>query len=163
MNVIKRRLYIYSAMCCLTLLISLLRTKHIVPIILLIFLELLIKEIKQYRMVKLILDNVILFIQSASVEENTIDCGYNGLPVDGLGIYISCFGILMDSKIIKFNIDDISLKSVKINQRYLYIIFGNDNKISQIRIIYGDMNKEEIQNFIERFNFETGITPVISN
>ena len=163
MNVIKRKLYFYSAMCCLTLLISLLRIKHIVPIILLIFLGLLIKELKLYRMAKLILDNVILFIQSARVEENTIDSGYSGLPVDELGIYISCFGILMDSKIIKFNIDDISLKSIIMDQKYLYILYGNDKKISQIRIIYGAMSITERQNFIERFIFETGITPVISN
>lgn len=163
MNVIKKRLYFYSAICCLTLLINLLKTKQIIPIILLIFLGLLIKELKLYTMAKLILDNVILFIQSARVEENTIDSGYNGVQVDGLGIYISCFGILMESKIIKYNIDEIILKSVEIDRKYLYISYGNDKKISQIRIIYGDMSKTERQNFIERFSFETGITPVINN
>lgn len=176
LNEIKKGLYFYSSMCVSILLISIIMvdsninlqntpTKDLI-LILIIFIVLAglgIRQFKLYRIAKLILENQILFIQTAKMKKLKLKRLDDKFSVIDSGVYISCFGILIDSKVIRYNIDNIKLKEIEIDDKYLYITFGNPINDNSISILYGKMGKEELQSFMKKFNYETGIIPKIKS
>ncbi|QRN84795.1 hypothetical protein JR334_07310 [Clostridia bacterium] len=119
----------------------------------------LIHEILKLRIARMIVENNIIHIQAATSEST------NGqeetIPTVYLEMFISCFGVLLDSKIIKFNINNIKLKGVNIGKEYIMLSYGIDNNTKRIKIIHSALSKEEINHIAEIFCYETGITPTI--
>lgn len=74
---------------------------------------------------------------------------------------ISCFGVLLDSKVIKFNQDKIILNSIVIKRDSISFIYGSEGISEKLTILHGIMDKEQIQNIVYRFQYETGIVPSI--
>ena len=77
-------------------------------------------------------------------------------------MFVSGFGILLGSKIIKFNQGGIRLKAVEIGRDYLSIDFGTDVEIRNIRLLHIRPDSAALAGIIEKFRYETGITPTIT-
>lgn len=104
----------------------------------------LIRTIRNLKIAKLIMENQILHIQSAKTET-----------------FISCFGMLLNAKIIKFNLDRIHLIKVEIGERYIEMTYGTHKKIEKTRILHDELSPNELESIITKFRYETGIAPVI--
>lgn len=122
---------------------------------------LLMREFEIYRTAKLIIENKILNIEAAEIIKKNNDSCENILQIEGLEVFISCFGILLGSRVIKFNIDGISLKKVEIGKDLICLIYGNKKNIQNTRLIHGIIEENELHDIVERFRYETGITPSI--
>ena len=77
------------------------------------------------------------------------------------GAIISCFGILINGKVIPFNQQGIRLKSIEISNTNIFITYGSDKKTDQIEQQYDWKEMEEIQAIAEKFRYETGISAQI--
>ena len=120
---------------------------------------LLAAEYYRYNTAKLIMDNKIIYIQVTKIEENCEKKIYNTLSTIVIEYIISCFGVLLGSKVIKFNVDGIKLIEVKIDHDFIFIVYGKDNWNKTIRLLHGSLSTQELRDFVERFRYETGITP----
>ena len=119
---------------------------------------------KTFMTAKAIADSAVICIQPAII------CG----PADkekedeklrgGFGIYISCFGILIGTKIIEFNQNGIWLRSVEIGRDYIAFCYGETGGEQQnIRLLYSRPGGEALAGIIESFRKETGVVPVIAD
>lgn len=129
----------------------------------LLLLSFLIRANRKLKIAKLIIENQILHIQPARMEVG--ECGETdvSLPIDGIEAFISCFGILLDSKVIKFNLDDIHLKAVEIGREFICLTYGTDEQTQKIRILHETIGNQKLQSIIKRFHYETGVVPVITD
>lgn len=116
-------------------------------------------EFGNYRIALLIIENSILKIQSAKIEEGTLARGTP--PIGGIEVFISCFGILLDSRVIKFNLHDITLKGVIIGPDSISFSYGRGGSDRTLRILCGELGNKDLQSFVERFRYETGVEPVL--
>ena len=111
---------------------------------------------------RLIMENQILHIQPAvqrvrgSMKESEVE------SCETVEMYVSCFGILLGSKVIKFNQEDIQLKAVEIGRDYLSLDYGRDTDIRSIRLIYSNPDSTVLESIIEKFHYETGVIPTIT-
>lgn len=76
-------------------------------------------------------------------------------------IYVSCFGILLDTRIIKFNRDGIRLLAVEIGRDYLSLDYGTDTTAQNVRLRHTGIDSDSLEDISERFRYETGIVPTI--
>jgi hypothetical protein len=121
-----------------------------------VLLVLLIHENRILTTCKLINENQIMRIQLAEIE---IENRKKGQDIEAV---ISCFGILLGSKVIKFNLEGIQLKSVEICKEYICLSYGTKKKNEKIRILYGGFGMEECSQIVEKFRYETGVIPTIT-
>lgn len=173
MKAIQQRLIILSALSSLGLLVSILLFVKNTPIfqldvssfVVLVFplsillIGLSIGEYKKYIFAKLIMENKIIHIQSAEIEQKSKKISIGSTPIWGVEIFISCFGILLGSKVIKFNTENIRLEEVEIGHDFISIVYGKGEKEEIIKLLHGIMGKQELQSIIARFHHETGIIP----
>ncbi|NPV91264.1 MAG: hypothetical protein HPY50_10895 [Firmicutes bacterium] len=121
-----------------------------------------ILEYKKLKTAELIVENQILYIQPA-----VIDAGVRGkgsASSDGdIEVFISGFGILLDSKVIKFNQDGVYLKDVEIGREYMCLTYGTNTSTRKTRILHAAMDSREVQDIVEKFRFETGVVPVVTD
>ena len=82
---------------------------------------------------------------------------------EAVDMYVSCFGILLGTKVIKFNQKGIQLRAVEIGKDYLSLDYGRDRDIYNIRLIHARPDSTILESIIEKFRYETGITPTITN
>ncbi len=118
-----------------------------------------LKQNVKYRAAKLIVSNPIFQVQGAAID--TWDPPAHAVLPKSKTIKatISCFGILLDREIVKFNLDGISLHSVEIGLLHITLAYGTGNQSSQIKISHGGISKEQMLSVTERFRFETGLSP----
>ncbi len=118
-----------------------------------------LKQNEKYKTAKLIVSNPIFTIQHAVVD-SWEDPAHAVLPKnEAIEATISCFGILLDREIVKFNLDGISLHSVEIGLRHITLAYGTGNQSSQIRISHRGISEGQMLSMAERFRFETGLSP----
>lgn len=110
---------------------------------------------------RLIVDNKILYINAVQIEKAVSGHNSTLIFVDGMEVFISCFGILIGSKIIKFNMDSIRLKEVEIGCEYISLFYGTDRKTQKVSLLHGSMDMKEIESINGRFSYETGVIPVV--
>jgi len=84
-------------------------------------------------------------------------------------VYVSCFGILLGTKVIKFNQGGIRLRNVEIGGGYIsfdYEIpvdsYGVEKEKQNIRLLYSRPGEDELAGIIEKFREETGVVPVVT-
>jgi len=128
-----------------------------------LFLTLFIREYKKFIYAKLIMDNKIIHIQAAEIEKKSKKHNLKAASTKNMDIFISCFGILLGSKVIKFNTQGISLKKIEISNDLIFITYGKEEAYEIIKLLHGVLNEKDLQNIIEQFRHETGIIPVIVN
>lgn len=122
---------------------------------------LLIREYQVRRLAKLIIENKIMHIEAAKISQISDDTSIGILGTEPLEIFISCFGILLGSKAIKFNIDGINLKKVEIGNDFISLMYGKDEKYESILLLHKTIEKTELLRIIDLFRYETGITPIV--
>ena len=112
---------------------------------------------------RLIVENQILHIQPAvqRVWDSTKES--EAKPCETVEMFVSCFGILLGSKVIKFNQEGIRLKAVEIGRDYLSLDYGRDMDIRNIRLIHSSPDSAVLESIIEKFRYETGIIPTITH
>ena len=112
---------------------------------------------------RLIVENQILHIQPAVLRERDSAKEGKAESCETVEMFVSCFGILLGSKVIKFNQEGIRLKAVEIGRDYLSLDYGRDTDIHNIRLIYSRPDSTVLASIIEKFRYETGITPTVTN
>ncbi len=118
---------------------------------------------KKLTAARLIVENQILHIQPA------VQCARNSRKeseaesCETVEMFVSCFGILLGSKVIKFNQEGIRLKAVEIGQDYLLLDYGWGTDIRRIKLIHPRPDSAVLADIIEKFRYETGITPTITH
>ena len=175
MKAIRQRLLVLAALTVLGLLVSFplfskdsiifyidrsLFVVFVFPLSILL-LTLFIREYKKYIFAQLIIENKIINIQAVKTEQKSEKVSTTCSPIQDAEIFISCFGILIGSRVIKFNIDGIHLKKVEIGNDFICIVYGKDENNDTIRLLHGVIDKQELQSIVNRFRFETGIIPTI--
>ena len=106
----------------------------------------------------LIIENEILHIQSVEILNS--QGGEKGVRLD---VYVSCFGILAGTRIVRFNPKDKQLKSVEIGRDSIRLSYGNERAIGEACILHEQIETNELTRIVERFRFETGIEPIIKD
>jgi hypothetical protein len=138
---------------------------HIFSVLLLLvscfLLVLLIREYQINKLAKLIMENKILHIETAKINQISDDTSISTFGIESFEVFISCFGILLGSKVIKFNIDGINLKKVEIGNDFIFLVYGKDKKNESIRLLHKSIEKPELLSIIDLFRHETGITPIV--
>ena len=112
---------------------------------------------------RLIVENQILHIQPAVLRERDSMKESEAESCETVEMFVSCFGILLGSKVIKFNQEGIRLKAVEIGRDYLSLDYGRDTDIRSIRLIHSRPDSAVLTDIIEKFRYETGITPTITH
>lgn len=129
------------------------------------------RQYSRLKTAKLIVENKIMYIQPMMIsdllwENNGFESKDTGnkaenLAVESIEVFISCFGILLGSKIIKFNQKGIKLKAVEIGSSYVSIEYGTDMDIRNIWLLYVRPDNDILSDIIEKFRYETGIIPAV--
>jgi hypothetical protein len=127
-----------------------------------LFAALSLREYNRLKIAKLIVDNQILHVLPA-VSACT-DAGKDVSPLTGkMEIFVSGFGVLLDSKVIQFNLDRIRLQEVQINKTSMCLTYGTKLRTREICLMHGVADIEEIQRIAETFRYETGLIPIIGD
>ena len=186
MKDIKKSLYLYAGIFTLLMIASLTLliagTGHLNRLWLFLPLSLsvpaavlVIWEYRKLKTAKLIIENKILYIQPMAMGDLGWECGSSGridkdlgkdaagLPAESIEVFVSCFGILLGPKIIKFNQEGIRLKAVDIGRDYLSLDYGRDTDLRNIRLIHSRPDSAVLADIIEKFRYESGITPTITH
>lgn len=174
MKAIKRRMYLYAGVCTLGVAVSLLflndtagpgqRERFSLQLILaatILAAALTVREGRRLSAARLIAENQILHIQAAIFQTQHNRKHSDHYPNKAAEVFISCFGILVDSKIIKFNQEGIRLKAVEIGGGHLSLHYGKAAATRNVRLFHADVDSFSLEDIIERFRYETGITPVL--
>lgn len=111
---------------------------------------------------RLIVENQILHIQPAVLREWDSMKESEAESCETVEMFVSCLGILLGSKVIKFNQEGIRLKSVEIGRDYISLDYGRDTNLRNIKLIHSRPDSAVLADIIEKFRYETGITPTIT-
>lgn len=118
----------------------------------------LLKDINNFKIARLIRENFILKVKTAVIREiSDKDC--HDKHIEDTDIFVSYFGILFNGKIVKFNQDGDRLLAMSIGNDFISFTYGNEKKIQNLRIVRPNIEPEAMEEMINRFRFETGITP----
>lgn len=120
----------------------------------------LINAYRSYQAARLIIDNEIMRIKSAVIEEASLTSEDYTSQIEGAEVIISCFGVLLGSQVIKFNIDKIILQRVEIGRQFICLTYGKAEWKRRLRILHNVNDYQELQSYVERFRYETGVVPV---
>lgn len=116
---------------------------------------------KSIKTAQLIIENQILHIQPA-VFQNQIREKKAILPSnEAIEVFVSCFGILLDYKIIKFNQDGIQLKAVELGRDFISFTYGTEKKAQSTKLLHVAINEDVLAEIVQRFRYETGIIPTL--
>lgn len=118
-----------------------------------------VREYKRYKTAELIIENQLLHIRLAN---RICDKVGTSSPSQVKESHISCFGILQDSKIIKFNQDGVYLKSVEMGREFIILTYGTDMWLQKTHFFYEPLDSQELAEIVARFHYETGVLPVIT-
>lgn len=118
---------------------------------------------KKLAAARLIVENQILHIQPAVFRERDSMKDSKTESCETVEMFVSCFGILLGSKVIKFNQEGIRLKAVEIGRDYLSLDYGRDTDHLNIRLMHSRPDSDVLAGIIEKFRYETGITPTITH
>lgn len=119
-----------------------------------------IRESGRFKAARLILENRILHILPAVIDHAGKDDA--DLLSESIEVFVSCFGILMGAKIVKFNQEGIRLKTVEIGLDYISLEYGTTTYTRKIRLLYDRPDNGRLADITEKFRYETGITPTIT-
>lgn len=119
-----------------------------------------VREGRRLSAAKLIVENQILHIQPAVFQvQRSVKQEYH--LKEHAEVFVSCFGILLDSKVIKFNQEGIPLKAAEIGHACLSLHYGTGTATRNVRLFHAGADRVRLEDIMERFRYETGITPVL--
>jgi len=125
---------------------------------------LLIETRKKLSAARAIVDSAVIHIQPAEIVAESAEEKKAAERLRGnFGIYVSSFGILIGSKVIRFNQNGIWLRKVEIGPDYIAFAYGEkDGELQNIRLLYSKPGEDELAKIIENFRKDTGVVPVIA-
>ena len=118
---------------------------------------------KKLTAARLIVENQILHIQPAVQRVRNSMKESEAESLETVEMFVSCFGILLGSKVIKFNQEDIRLKAVEIGRDYLSLDYGKDTDVHSIKLIHARPDSAVLADIVEKFRYETGVIPTITH
>lgn len=121
-----------------------------------------IREYRKLKTARLIIENQIIHILPAIISDSPGDVSETE-DTENIEVFVSYFGILLDTKIIKFNLDGIRLKAVEIGRNYISLTYGMGQRMQNTRLLRPAIDNGELERIVEQFRFETGVVPVIIN
>ena len=125
-----------------------------------ILIRFLIIDISNLKIAKLITENFILKVKTAVISEiSNEECTHK--HIEATEIFVSYFGILFNGKIEKFNQDGVRLTAMYIGDDFMSFTYGNEKQMQNIRIVCPNIEPEAMESMINKFRFETGITPTM--
>ncbi|HPY56783.1 MAG TPA: hypothetical protein PK656_07185 [Sedimentibacter sp.] len=125
-----------------------------------ILIRLLFKDINNLKISRLIRENFILKVKTAVISQiSGKECPDK--HIEDNEIFVSYFGILFNGKIAKFNQDGIRLTAMNIGNDYISFTYGNEEQMKNLRIVRPDIEPEAMNEMINKFRYETGITPTM--
>lgn len=117
-----------------------------------------LRALRTFNSARLIMENELMHACPAVVKsEGAVQAGNCAMEVS-----ISCFGILLDTRVIRFNRKSNRLRRVEIGRDYISLSWGTEKKPGSARLLHQVMDAAEIQKTAERFLFETGIQPIVA-
>ncbi len=131
-------------------------------LLLLISILLLGKVSRALNAAQLIIENQILHTEPVILKKQCQRKSIQYLPGDSVGVFISCFGILLGAKIIIFNQSEVRLRSVELGRYYITMTYGTDRKIYIAKVLHSELRSEQLTEIIRKFQYETGITPTVT-
>ncbi|MDD2202672.1 MAG: hypothetical protein PHP20_10290 [Firmicutes bacterium] len=120
------------------------------------------QEHRRLKIAQLIVENQILHIRTATICDTAGDAA-EPEQAKTIDVVVSYFGILLDSRVIKFNQDGIFLKAVEIGPDSITLTYGTDRRVQSARLLHALIDDEQVKRIVEQFRHETGIVPVIIN
>ncbi|MBU7006566.1 hypothetical protein [Phosphitispora fastidiosa] len=122
-----------------------------------------IRECRKMKIARLIAENPILHIRTAVVSDIPGEAAQpediENEDIENIEVFVSYFGILLDTKIIKFNQDGIRLKAVEIGDDFISFTYGTEKWMQNTRLLRAPIDPATMDEISERFRYETGITP----
>ena len=113
---------------------------------------------------KAIADSAVICIHPAVVSGQAGEESDEEELRENFGIYVSCFGILLGTKIIPFNQNGVWLKNVMIGHDYISFGYGaSGEELHSLRLLYSKPGEKELAGIIENFRKETGVVPVVAD
>ena len=109
----------------------------------------------------LIIENQIMFIQAAKIEQISKGKLFSRGKHKSIDVFISCFGILLDTRVIPFNQNGIRLISIELSNDFISLSFQKNKTIFQTKVLHKWMDAKELAAIAEKFRYETGIVPEI--
>jgi hypothetical protein len=125
-----------------------------------ILIRFLFKDINNLKIARLIRENFILKVKTAVISQIS-GKEFPDKHIEDSEIFVSYFGILFNDKIVKFNQDGIRLTAMDIGNDFISFTYGNDKQMQNMRIVRPDIEPEVMDEMINKFRFETGITPTM--
>jgi hypothetical protein len=119
-----------------------------------------IHERGKLKIARLIVENPIMQIHTAIVSNIS---GEAAQPedIENTEVVVSYFGILLGSKIIKFNQDGIRLRAVEIEDDFISFTYGTEKRMQNTRLLRPMIDPAAMDEISEKFRYETGITPTL--
>lgn len=114
------------------------------------------KAMKDIVTARLVIENQILQIQPAVFQEQTGE-ETSLLPGESIKVFVSCFGILLDAKIIKFNQQGIRLKAVELGSGFISLTYGTDQKTACVKLLHTETSDDVLAEITRKLRYETGI------
>ncbi len=121
-----------------------------------------IRELGKLKIARLIAENQILHIRPAVISDSVGDAS-KPEGKENIEVFISYFGILLNTKIIKFNQDGIRLKAVEIGRDFISLTYGTEKRTQNTRLLRAPIDSAAMDEIRERFRYETGITPTFTS
>jgi hypothetical protein len=118
------------------------------------------REHRKLKIAQLIVENQMLSIRTAVICNKAGDLA-GPEDTECIEVFVSYFGILLDSRVIKFNQEGIFLKTVEIGPDYISLTYGTDKRVQNTRLLHAAIDEEEVERIAKRFCHETGVVPVV--
>lgn len=119
-----------------------------------------IHEYRKLKIAQLIVENPIISIR-ISIINNISNEAKQEDKAETTEVLISYFGILLETRMIKFNQGGILLKAVEIGKEFISLSYGTDNNLKKIWILRPPIDAVQLDSIAEMFRYETGIIPQI--
>jgi len=118
---------------------------------------------KKLKDVKDIIETTVIHIPFAVINAQSAEEKEEAEKIHkNTSIYVSCFGILIGTQVIKFNRDGVKLKAVEIGKNYISFDYGAGADTHNIRLLYSKPGEDELAELVEEFRKVTGVIPVLA-
>ncbi len=176
MQIIRRRVYLLAVFTGLGLLSSalfLLRKEGrfeidnrvfltITVLATLIMAGLLASKLKELKLARLIAENTILNLRTASIIELPSE-GRRRRQAQNSEVLISYFGVLLNDRVIKYNQEGIRLRAMEIGPDHISFCYGMGQRGGVIRLLRPPLDPATLAEISEKFRYETGVAPTFKS
>ena len=104
------------------------------------------------------MENTIIQIRTAVIREVYAEAKQPS-DIEASDVFISHFGILLNTRVIKFNQGGIRLRAVEIGDDFICFTYGTERWIQRTWLLRPAIDPVTIHEISEKFRYETGIVP----